>query len=146
MNCTAGAEGVPCRSRCRWARVPSQAPTRSASSVAGEPHVGCRPGVASDVAAWVYAHATLPPVRLGTCPHAQIFPGFVQFSVLAFRHPLFSRKSQRSRIRHFAQMPEVPTATSDLTGGTPRRPRTQAATVRKRARLYRRLRVSLWAT
>jgi len=38
-------------------------------------------------------------------------------------------------------MPEVPTATSDLTGGTPRRPRTQAATVRKRARLYRRLRV-----
>ena len=87
-----------------------------------------------------FAHATLFPVRLGTCPHARIFPGFVEFSVLAFQHPLFSRKSQRSKIRHFAQMPEVPTATSDLTGGTPRRPRIQAATVRKRARLYRRLR------
>ena len=87
-----------------------------------------------------FAHATHDPARPGTRPHARNFPGFVQFSVPAFQHPLVSRKPHSPKIRHFAQMPEVPTATSDLTGGTPRRPRIQAATVRKRARLYRRLR------
>jgi len=88
-----------------------------------------------------FTHATHSPARWGICPHARSFLGFVQFSVPAFQHPLFSRKSQDPKFRHFAHMPEVPTATSDLTGGTPRRPRTQATTVSKRARLYRRLRV-----
>jgi hypothetical protein len=62
-----------------------------------------------------FTHATHSPARWGICPHARSFLGFVQFSVPAFQHPLFSRKSQDPKFRHFAHMPEVPTATSDLT-------------------------------
>ena len=57
MNCTMGAIDSGRRGcaagRSRCPRVPSQAPTRSASSVAGEPHMGCSLGVASDAAVWV---------------------------------------------------------------------------------------------
>ena len=87
-----------------------------------------------------FAHPTRSPASPGTMPVSTIFLGFVQFSACAFSASTFPENPPEVEKCHFVELPEVPTDTADLTNGIPGRPRTRTATVRKLARLARRLR------
>ena len=87
-----------------------------------------------------FAHLTRSPASPGTMLAPPIFLGFVQFSVCVFSASTFPENPPEVEKCHFAELPEVPTDTADLTNGIPGRPRTRTATVRKLARLARRLR------
>ena len=86
------------------------------------------------------AHPTRSPARPRTLPSSPNSPGFVQFFVDVFSASNFPEFPPEVENCHFAELPEVPTVTADLTNGIPGRSRTRTATVPKLARSPRRLR------